>query len=187
MISSHSIPGQSATRRSAVAEMACWYAVCCKSRQETIAQENLQRQNYHVYLPRLQTRKHRGGKWVDVVEALFPGYLFIRINPHEQSTAPVRSTRGAIGLLRFGGQPARVPEELIAGIRQREDAATGLHQDNRPQFSEGVAIKLVEGPLTGMEGIFSRQDSKGRVIVLLELLGKANKVTVQRDWIVKAA
>ncbi len=169
------------------ADAACWYAVCCKPRQETIAQENLQRQNYRVYLPRLQTRKRRNGKWIEVIEALFPGYLFIWLNPHAQSTAPVRSTRGAIGLLRFGAQPARVPEEIIATIRQREDAATGMHQDNRPQFSRGEAIKLVEGSLSGMEGIFSQQDSQGRVIVLLELLGKINRVTVQRDWIAKAA
>ncbi len=186
MIFAHPQTGQP-PRHSAATNTACWYAVCCKSRQETIAQENLQRQDYHVYLPRLQTRKRRGGKWVDVVEALFPRYLFIRVNPHEQSTATVRSTRGAIDLLRFGGQPARVPEEIIAAIRQRENAATGMHQDTRPQFGKGEAIRLVEGPLAGTEGIFSSQDSEGRVIVLLELLGKANRITVQRDWIAKAA
>lgn len=172
---------------SAATEMACWYTVCCKPRQETIAQENLQRQNYHVYLPRLQTRKRRSGKWVEVVEALFPGYLFIRLDPQMQSTAPVRSTRGTVGLLRFGGQPARVPEEIIAAIRQHEDTATGIHRDNCPPFKQGEAIKLVEGPLTGMEGIFSQQDGKERAIILLELLGKANRVAVQRDWIAKAA
>lgn len=169
------------------ADAACWYTVCCKPRQEAIAQENLQRQNYRVYLPRLQIRKRRNGKWVEVIEALFPGYLFIWLNPYAQSTVPVRSTRGAIGLLRFGAQPARVPEKVIAAIRQREDAATGVHRDNRPQFSQGETIKLVEGPLSGMEGIFSQQDSQERVTVLLELLGKANRVTVQRGWIAKAA
>jgi len=38
-----------------------------------------------------------------------------------------------------------------------------------------------------VEGVFTRQDGEKRVIVLLELLGKANKVTVDRDWIARAA
>jgi hypothetical protein len=38
-----------------------------------------------------------------------------------------------------------------------------------------------------MESVFTEQDGEKRVVVLLELLGKANKVRVDRDWIAKAA
>ena len=72
-------------------------------------------------------------------------------------------------------------------LKQREDAASGLHQDKRPLFSTGETVKLVDGPLAGMEGVFTEQDGDKRVIVLLELLGKANKVAVSRDWITRAA
>jgi len=163
-----------------------WYAVSCKPRQELVAQENLLRQGYHVYLPRIQIRKRRRNKWIDVVEALFPRYLFIQLDTFQHSTAPVRSTRGAMGLVRFGGQPAIVPDEVIDGLIQHEDEATGLYQDSRSLFREGETVKLVDGPLSGMEGIFSQQDGDKRVIVLLEMLGKVNKVTVSRDWVVQA-
>ena len=99
----------------------------------------------------------------------------------------MRSTRGAVGLVRFGGQPAVVPEAVMEALRQREDAETGLHQEERPLFRAGETVKLVDGPLIGMEGVFAEQDGEKRVIVLLELLGKANKVTVSRDWISQAA
>jgi transcriptional antiterminator RfaH len=99
----------------------------------------------------------------------------------------VRSTRGVIGLVRFGGQPAVVPDSVMEALLQREDSASGLHQDQRPLFSAGEAVKFVDGPLAGMEGVFTEQDGEKRVIVLLELLGKANKVRVDRDWIAKAA
>ena len=99
----------------------------------------------------------------------------------------MRSTRGVVGLVRFGGQPAVVPDAVMDALRQREDAASGMHQDNRPLFSAGDAVKLVDGPLAGMEGVFTEQDGDKRVIVLLELLGKANKVRVSRDWIARAA
>lgn len=164
-----------------------WDVVCCKPRQELLAQENLLRQGYHAYLPRIQTRQRRRDKWVNVVDALFPRYLFIQIDSAQQSTAPVRSTRGAVGLVRFGGQPAIVPDQVIVALMQREDEASGLHQDQRTLFNTGCAVKLVEGPLAGMEGIFSQQDGEERVVVLLELLGKSNKVVVNRDWVAQAA
>lgn len=164
-----------------------WYAVCCKPRQEAVAEENLLRQGFHVYLPRIRMRQRRRGQWLDAVEVLFPRYIFIRIDPLRRSTATIRSTRGAVGLVRFGGQPAVVPDAVMDALKQREDAASGLHEDQRPLFSAGEAIKLVDGPLAGMEGIFTQKDGDKRVIVLLELLGKANKVTVSRDWIARAA
>ena len=99
----------------------------------------------------------------------------------------MRSTRGVVGLVRFGGQPATVPDEVMDALLQREDASVGLHLDKRPLFSTGEAIKLVDGPLTGMEGVFAQKDGDKRVIVLLELMGKASRVTVSRDWIARAA
>ncbi len=165
----------------------CWYAVCCKPRREAVAEENLLRQGFHVYLPLIRIRQRRRGQWIDAVEVLFPLYIFIRLDPLRRSTATVRSTRGVVGLVRFGGQPAVVPDAVMEALLRREDAASGLHQDNRPLFSAGEASKLVGGPLTGMEGVFTQQDGDKRVIVLLELLGKANQVSVNRDWIARAA
>lgn len=164
-----------------------WYAVCCKPRHEAVAEENLLRQGFHVHLPRIRIRLRRRGQWIDAIEVLFPRYIFIRIDPERRSTATIRSTRGVVGLVRFGGQPAVVPDAVMDALRQREDAESGLHEDKRPLFNEGEMVKLVDGPLAGMEGVFTQKDGDKRVIVLLELLGKANKVTVSRDWIARAA
>ena len=164
-----------------------WFAVCCKPRQELVAQENLLRQGFHVYLPRIRLKRRRRGQWVDVIEVLFPRYIFIRTDPVRNSIAPVRSTRGAIGLVSFGGQPAVVSDEVMDTLIQREDADTHLHRDNQPQFCEGEPVKLVSGPLAGMEGIFVQDNGEKRVIILLELLGKANQIRVSRDLIIQVA
>jgi transcriptional antiterminator RfaH len=165
----------------------CWFAVYCKPRQELVARENLERQGYHTYLPRIQVRRHRRGKWIDAVEVLFPRYIFIRVDPSRRSIAPVRSTLGVVGLVNFGGQPAIVADEVMEILMRHEDAGPGLRRDDRPQFSTGEPVRLVQGPLAGMEGIFSQEDGEQRVMVLLDLLGKANRITVNRDWVVKAA
>jgi transcriptional antiterminator RfaH len=168
-------------------QMECWFAVCCKPRQELVAQENLARQGFPVYLPRISVKRRRGGQWLDVVEILFPRYLFIRVDPEQTSVAPVRSTRGVVGLVRFGGQPAVVSDSVMEALKRRENADSGLHCDDRPLFASGEPVRLVQGPLAGLEGVFVQEDGAKRVIVLLELLGQENRVRVDRDLLVRAA
>ena len=164
-----------------------WYAVCCKPRQESVAEENLARQGFRVYLPRISTRTHTRGQWRNVIEALFPRYVFVQLDPQRQNTTPIRSTRGAVGLVRFGGQAATVPDEVIAELFERQEKASGLHMYRPPEFQKGERIRMVDGPLTGIDGVFSQPDGDLRVIVMLELLGKANEVKVSRDWVARAA
>lgn len=165
----------------------CWFAVCCKPRQERIAEDNLLRQDFHVYLPRVQNRQRRHGQWVDVVDALFPRYLFMWVDPKRRNLAPIRSTKGVIGLVRFGGRPAVVPNEVMNLLLNGEDSVSRLHHDDRFVLRNGERIRLVEGPFAGMEAVFAEPDGKKRAVVLLELLGKTNKVIVARDWLVRAA
>lgn len=152
-----------------------------------MAEEHLRRQGFDVYLPRLMTRQRRNGAWREGVQALFPRYLFVRVDRLRQSVAPIRSTRGAVGLVRLGGEPAMVPDEVIEAIRARAEAETGLHADPARSFRRGVRVAVVEGPLAGLEGIFTSDDGEQRAVILMELLGKTHRVRVSRDWIAQAA
>lgn len=164
-----------------------WYVVLCKPRQEAIAYENLLRQGFEVYLPRMLVRQRRKGGWVDAIQVLFPRYLFVRADRFRQSTASIRSTRGAVSLVRFGIEPAVVPDHVIESIMAREDAATGLHVHVLPEMHVGDKVRLLDGHFSGLEGVFERSDGVERAILLIEVLGKASRVHVSRDWIARAA
>lgn len=163
----------------------CWYVVSCKPRQEVVAQENLRRQGFEVYLPRIRVRQRRRDRWVESVQVLFPRYLFVHVDRGVQSTASIRSTRGAVGLVRFGGEPATVPSRVIAAIIEREGA--GVHDQLQPAFQPGDPVRMLEGPFAGIDGIFASADGEKRAVLLIELLGKTNRVRVDRDWIIRAA
>lgn len=180
-VSRDAIPASSA------GSAASWYVVCCKPRQEFIALQNLQRQCFEVYLPRMKIRIRKRNLWADDIQVLFPRYLFVRADRSKQSTASIRSTRGAVGLVRFGLEPAVVPDAVIEAIIAREDAATGLHSLGQPAFRPGETVAMLEGPFAGMEGIFANDDGDKRAILLIELLGKTNRIRVNRDWIARAA
>lgn len=165
----------------------CWYAVFCKPRQETVAKENLQRQGFDAYLPRFTGRQWRMNRWVDSLQVLFPRYLFVRIDRRRQSMASIRSTRGVVDLVRFGVEPAVVPEAVIDAIHACEDAATGTQYPAQRRFREGDLVTLLDGPFAGLAGIFASDDGNERAILLIDLLGKTNRVRVNRDWIILAA
>ena len=166
--------------------MSPWYAVFCRPRREALAEENLLRQGYRVFLPRLATKARRKGRWADVSEPLFPRYLFVAAADARQSLAPVRSTFGVSHLVRFGGQPAIVADELVETLRQRHDPLSGACVITKV-FTPGDKVILRSGPMSGIEGVFEIEAGADRVYVLLELLGSINRVKVARNWLVPAS
>jgi transcriptional antiterminator RfaH len=158
-----------------------WYAIHCKPHKEEVAAANLENQGYEVYLPRLVTLRRRFGRWTEVVGPLFPRYLFMTPGNAEKSLAPIRSTVGVRDFVRIHGSPAVVPENVITGLRSRADLENGLHRINSDPFHPGARIRFTHGPFTGLEGIFEMECADARVMVLLQLLGKSSRVTVDRD------
>jgi transcriptional antiterminator RfaH len=54
-----------------------WYAVQTKLRREQTAEENLERQGFAAYLPRIRGRRRKRNKSVDAVEPV-PGEIVIQ-------------------------------------------------------------------------------------------------------------
>lgn len=160
--------------------MESWFAVLTKSRSEAIAQEHLRRQGYDCLFPRL-SRVLRTARGIERrIESLFPRYVFLRADPDQCSLAPVRSTRGVAGLVRFAGEPARVPDAVIERIRQRMGADDGYVHLSAPEYVPGQAVRVTEGPLMGWDGVFMAAEGADRVRLLLDLLGSPREVVLPR-------
>ena len=148
-----------------------WYLVYTKPRQEETALTNLARQGYGAYLPRARQWRRRSGRRVQVVEPLFPRYLFICLDVQTDNWGPIRSTLGVASLVRFGHEPAKVPDELVAFLRKQESQG-GLHVWAEPTFEAGDRVSVAEGAFQGYKGILLAKTSRERVVVLLDILGK---------------
>ena len=166
-------------------QTAHWYCVHTKPRAEAQALEHLQRQAFECLLPRIQQSVLRGGRRQRVVEPLFPRYLFLRANPEQQSLAAVRSTRGALGLVRFANLPGIVPQSLIDGLHRDTDAQGVIVQaDAHPQ--PGDAVTVMTGALAGLRGVYWQMRGDQRAEVLLQLLGGAQRVLLAQESLQKA-
>ena len=160
-------------------ETRLWYTVATKSRDEAVAKANLERQGYEVFLPTIGLKKRRRGRWTLVVEPLFPGYLFVSLVMGADDPAPIRSTLGCVGLVRFGHTYSPVPGEIIATLQA--SASVAVSGDADQPFTTGDKVRLVSGPFAGIEAVFDMARGADRARILLELLGKVQRVTVDID------
>jgi len=157
-----------------------WLAVYSKPRQEAVAEQHLHRQGYYAYLPRIRQRRRRRGRWVEFIEPMFTRYLFLRADLGCTNLTPVRSTRGVVGLVRFGLEIKTIPDPVVAAVRQLEAETLAVSGDGFP-FQPGDAVCLVDGPLAGWNAIFQAVSGKERAVILLELMGRENVVEVPLD------
>jgi len=146
-----------------------WFLVHTKPRQEAVALTNLSRQGFECYLPMLRVEKCRHRKTAHVAEAMFPRYLFIRLDTSSsgQSWSPIRSTLGVNQMVKFGGQPAKVDAQLIDLIRFRETS-----HPTQPMFVPGDHVVVANGPFAGLEAVYRTTDAERRSMILLEMLSK---------------
>ena len=159
-----------------------WYLIHTKPKQESVAKENLLRQNYCVYLPMAVTRRRRDGRTKRTVAALFPRYLFIHLDDSADDWAPIRSTIGVSGLVRFGLIPAKISEDMVVAIKKRENEE-GIHELYAGDFEEGQQVRIVEGPFEGYEAIFKSKSGRERAVLLLNIAQNMSKIQINIDKI----
>jgi transcription antitermination factor NusG len=155
-----------------------WLLVRTKPKQETAVVQALGGRDVPAYCPRiLEPRWHLRAPRGPV--ALFPSYVFAHCVPKERYTA-VRYCPGASGIVRFGDALAAVEEDFIASLREREGERGYLViAEARRAPSKGTRVRVVQGPLQGLEGIVTQYlPAKDRVRLLLSMVSGVRHVEV---------
>lgn len=159
-----------------------WYVVHTQPHAEEKARLHLDRQGFRAYLPKyLKRRRH--ARRVDIVAAAyFPRYLFVNIDVAAQRWRSIHSTIGVSRLVCNGDYPAEIPHQIIGQIMQREDEQ-GFIRTHAPRFSPGDKIKVLEGAFLDCAGIFEAETGEARVAILLDLLGRKVRVSLNPEFI----
>ncbi len=160
-----------------------WYLIMTKPKQDEVAECNLKLQGFEVYRPQCRQVKTRRGKKITQLESLFPRYLFIKLDDEQQNWAPIRSTKGVLQLVRFGTQAAKVDEALIDQLKHQEQVA--LNEPSDSLYKKGDKLRVEAGAFYGLDAIFEGYDSDQRIIVLMNILGQQQKLTLPAEQLDK--
>ena len=159
--------------------MESWYVLHCKAQEVTRAEWHLENQGFTTFCPRWKQQKRVRGKKQTVVEPIFPNYLFIRLDLAHDNYSALRSTRGVNSVVRFGGYPAKVPNAVIEQLQQRAQGYESLGvAENECLYKAGTIVEITAGPFAGLKAVFDIADSEARCFVLLDMLGKQQRIAV---------
>lgn len=125
-----------------------WFAVYTKSRHEKKVNWLLAEKNIETFLPLTDMLVRWKDRNKRVFIPLFPGYLFVRIDPLDG--LDVLTTKGIVCILGNKGKPVPVPDYEIEATRKL--LRSGLKFRPFPYEYEGKEVVITSGPLEGARG-----------------------------------
>ncbi|MCL5023289.1 MAG: hypothetical protein M1497_07970 [Nitrospirae bacterium] len=144
-----------------------WYAIYTKPNAEESVSALLSGAGIETFNPKIKVLKRIREKYVDVVEELFPSYIFAFFDTDTQSHM-IRYTRG-VKYVVGKENPLSVHPSLIDAIRQRME--NGIVMPAPLNLTRGDRVLIKEGPFKDFYGIFERViPGRERALILLEAL-----------------
>jgi len=165
--------------------MKSWYCIYTKPKQEDLVCKRLMElPDIELFNPKLKARKYVRSRLTEVVEELFPSYVFSKFNPYRYFHM-IKYTRG---VKRFVGDctgtPYVVDEQIIEVIRSK--MSDGFVRLDVSEMRQGEEVMITEGPFSGLTGLFLNETKPNeRVMILLNAIQYQLKVEVDRGFVAK--
>lgn len=151
-----------------------WYAAYTSANHEKRVAEQLARKEVEHFLPLYEAIHQWKDRRVRLQLPLFPGYIFVCVALSEK--LKVLQIGGVARLVGFGDRPVPMPEDEIESLRRGLQGS--LKMEPHPYLSEGQRVRIIRGPLTGMDGILLRKKGNLRLVLSIDLIMRSVVVDV---------
>ena len=146
--------------------------------------ENLERQHFVAYCPMVRKRLRHARRVYEGLRPLFPGYVFVEVNPSLQQWRSLLSTYGVRSVVRCGEQLTFVEGAFIDSLKSREVEDAIVRPAN--PYQVGQQVRMTGSALDGLVATIIEMDEKERLVVLLELLNRSVRVTLDASAVTAA-
>lgn len=160
-------------------EIAHWYLLQTKFKQEKKAAQELRQQNISVFLPLHKLEKTIRGNKVIKEEPLFSRYLFAWLDIENTNWTSIRSTRGISNFVAFGNGPIIVNQAIINGLKKIDLLPI------EPYLKIGEKVRIASGSLEGLRAIYQTADGSSRSYILLEFMQQNQYLSIDNQLIEK--
>lgn len=154
-----------------------WFAVATQPRHEKVVNEQLQLGAVEAFLPLIRTVS----KWKDrramIDRAVFPGYVFTRIDLQERSK--LYKIPGIVRIVSFNGKPAPIDDWEIEAVRLC--LTRGRSPASHPFPAMGDRVRVVSGALEGLKGVVIRNKNHCRIVVSVHLIHQSVSVEIDAE------
>jgi transcription antitermination factor NusG len=152
-----------------------WCAVHTRYQHEDSVHSLLSLKGFETFFPTYKRIRRWKDRKKEMDAALFPGYVFVA-NVHKDRWR-VLSTLGVCAIVSVAGTPAIIPNHEIDSIRR---AIAGPYPvEPHLYLKEGDRVRIARGPLTGVEGILVRKKAALRLVISVDMLGRAAAMEIE--------
>jgi len=148
-----------------------WYSVQTAYRSEVRVARDLTLKGFETYLP-LLSEVHQ---WKDRKKTIdvpaFGGYLFVRYEPSLRNRVMVLETSGIVRLLGGNHTPSPIPDLEIEAVRRT--LSSGVACSRCDALIPGSRVRVMRGPLSGIQGVLVRVKNSFRLIVAISVFSQA--------------
>jgi transcriptional antiterminator RfaH len=164
-----------------------WFAVQTRRGHEAKARFHLERQGYETFLPLFPKTRRHARRLETVYSAFFPGYAFVWLDIRRTRWRPINGTFGVSRIvMETETRPKPVPHGVVEALHASVDDQDVLQLDTAGDLAMDQQVRVIAGPFADQLGKLTRLDAQGRVQVLLEILGGATRVELDRCSITPA-
>ena len=151
-----------------------WYVVYTKPHSEEVAQEQLNKKDIFVFLPKIREVRFRNQRLQERIQPLFPNYIFARFTiPDEYYN--VKWAKGVRRIVGSGEMPIPLDDSIVVFLREQVNEEGIIQQQTN--LKDGDRVKVRQGPLAGLWGIVhGGVDARGRVKILMDILHAGAKI-----------
>jgi transcription antitermination factor NusG len=151
-----------------------WYAAYTSANHEKRVAEQFALRSVEHFLPLYASVRRWKDRRVRLELPLFPGYVFVRLALSDRLR--LLQVPGVAKLVGFNGTPTALPGEEIEALKK--GLVSGVRAEPHPFLSVGRRVRVKAGPLEGVEGIVIRRKNSLRLVISLDLIGRAAAVEI---------
>ena len=154
-------------------EVRKWYEAYVRLFQERKTAEKLATMGIESFVPVREEIHQWSQRKKKVMRVLIPQMIFIHATQQERMEALTLPSISRYMVLRGEHVPAVIPDAQMKQFMFMVDYSKETIEMFLSPLEPGQAVKVIKGPLAGLEGELMEIDGKSKVVVRLDLLGCA--------------
>ncbi len=158
-----------------------WYALYTKPRAEKKVYGALLEKEQEAYLPTIIRVRQWKDRKKKVEMALFPGYLFVRID--YKYRFDILQINGVVKIINFKGIPAVVPDRQIEDLKKLLEHPDTLRLEKT--LPAGQMVEVTDGPFKGVRGWVKTIKDESRLVIIIESIQQSLSVEIDAGQVKK--
>lgn len=148
-----------------------WLAIYVKSCMEKKTAERLSAMGIECYLPVQEEIRQWSDRKKKIERLVMPMMIFVRVSTKERSLPLTLQAVSRYMVMRGEHTPAIIPDDQMERFRFMLDYSPETVEICHDSFIVGDKVRVIKGPLAGLEGELITVEGKSKIVLRMDVLG----------------